>query len=87
MMVRTQTKSAYSKGDSSPSLLPPPIHFGKHFREMVIDFQLPYDIWWLYDHDLVGLIDKLSHKADVCDKCFLLSLFCSNMLVMSLLVV
>ncbi|XP_070207967.1 histone-lysine N-methyltransferase ASH1L-like isoform X2 [Littorina saxatilis] len=53
MMVRTQTKSAYSKGDSSPSLLPPPIHFGKHFREMVIDFQLPYDIWWLYDHDLV----------------------------------
>lgn len=74
MMVRTQTKSAYSKGDSSPSLLPPPIHFGKHFREMVIDFQLPYDIWWLYDHDLVGLIDKLSHK--LIKLMFVTSVFC-----------
>ena len=51
---RNETKSSYSKGDSSPSLLPPPIHFGKHFRETVIDFQLPYDIWWLYKHDSVS---------------------------------
>lgn len=37
------------------SLLPPPIHVGKHLRERQCDFHLSYDIWWQLINDLVKL--------------------------------
>ncbi|XP_076465119.1 uncharacterized protein LOC143296954 isoform X2 [Babylonia areolata] len=61
-LMRNQVKMSYRKGDSATSLLPPPIHFGKHFRESVIPFQLPYDIWWLYTHDQLHKKEALRPK-------------------------
>ncbi|XP_048857089.1 histone-lysine N-methyltransferase ASH1L-like isoform X1 [Brienomyrus brachyistius] len=40
-------------------LLPAPIHVGKHLRLKRRDFQLPYDILWLWKHD------QLYKKPDV----------------------
>lgn len=53
-LLKNQSKTTYVKGEET-SLLPPPIHFGKHFRETTVDFQLPYDIWWLYSREQVRL--------------------------------
>ncbi|XP_077989567.1 uncharacterized protein LOC144443861 isoform X2 [Glandiceps talaboti] len=39
-------------------LFPAPIHVGKYLREKRVDFQLPYDIWWLHNND------KLAPKHD-----------------------
>lgn len=41
-------------------LLPPPINVGKHLREKKMDFQLPYDIWWLKQRKLVSVSGFLS---------------------------
>ncbi|KAL8615961.1 hypothetical protein ACOMHN_034637 [Nucella lapillus] len=61
-MVRNHPKMSHKKDESLPALLPPPIHFGKHFRESVIPFQLPYDIWWLYTHDMLHKKEALRPK-------------------------
>ncbi|XP_070541965.1 histone-lysine N-methyltransferase ASH1L-like isoform X2 [Ptychodera flava] len=42
-------------------IFPAPIHVGKYLREKRLDFQLPFDIWWLHDND------KLAPKND-CSK-------------------
>ncbi|KAK7486796.1 hypothetical protein BaRGS_00021943 [Batillaria attramentaria] len=52
-MLRNQGKTVLTKEETAAGLLPPPLHFGKHFREKTIDFQLPYDIWWLYSNDML----------------------------------
>lgn len=52
-------KTVYIPSEHEYGLLPPPIHVGKHMREKVIDFQLPYDLWWLYRHKMVK-----TNKAD-----------------------
>lgn len=52
-MLRNQGKTVFSREESATSLLPPPLHFGKHFRETLRDFQLPYDIWWLHSNDML----------------------------------
>ena len=36
------------------SLLPPPLHVGRYMREKRIDFQLPYDVYWLHKYNLVS---------------------------------
>lgn len=46
----------YDPAEHEHSLLPPPIHVGKYLREKRVDFQLPYDIWWLYDNDMVSCL-------------------------------
>lgn len=47
---KSREKVVYKK---QGSLLPPPIHVGKHLRERPCDFHLSYDIWWQLINDLV----------------------------------
>ncbi|XP_036423085.1 histone-lysine N-methyltransferase ASH1L [Colossoma macropomum] len=44
-------KLEYIPGEHEYGLLPAPIHVGKYLRQKRIDFQLPYDILWLWNHD------------------------------------
>ncbi|XP_062867038.1 histone-lysine N-methyltransferase ASH1L [Trichomycterus rosablanca] len=44
-------KLEYIPGEHEYGLLPAPIHVGKYLRQKRIDFQLPYDILWLWKHD------------------------------------
>lgn len=44
-------KLEYTPGEHDYGLLPAPIHVGKYLRQKRIDFQLPYDILWLWKHD------------------------------------
>ncbi|XP_054638887.1 histone-lysine N-methyltransferase ASH1L-like isoform X2 [Dunckerocampus dactyliophorus] len=40
----------YKPGEREYSLLPAPIHVGKYLRLKRINFQLPYDVMWLWQH-------------------------------------
>ncbi|XP_037548842.1 histone-lysine N-methyltransferase ASH1L isoform X3 [Nematolebias whitei] len=44
-------KLEYVPGEHEYGLFPAPIHVGKYLRQKRIDFQLPYDILWLWKHD------------------------------------
>ncbi|XP_068603624.1 histone-lysine N-methyltransferase ASH1L [Brachionichthys hirsutus] len=44
-------KLEYIPGEHEFGLFPAPIHVGKYLRQKRIDFQLPYDILWLWKHD------------------------------------
>ncbi|KAJ3609765.1 hypothetical protein NHX12_024276, partial [Muraenolepis orangiensis] len=44
-------KLEYIPGEHEHGLFPAPIHVGKYLRQKRIDFQLPYDILWLWKHD------------------------------------
>ncbi|KAM8884471.1 histone-lysine N-methyltransferase ASH1L isoform 1-T1 [Synchiropus picturatus] len=44
-------KLEYVPGEHDYGLFPAPIHVGKYLRQKRIDFQLPYDILWLWKHD------------------------------------
>uniref|UniRef100_A0A672T867 Histone-lysine N-methyltransferase ASH1L-like n=1 Tax=Sinocyclocheilus grahami TaxID=75366 RepID=A0A672T867_SINGR len=44
-------KLEYTPGEHEYGLFPAPIHVGKYLRQKRIDFQLPYDILWLWKHD------------------------------------
>ncbi|KAL0962565.1 hypothetical protein UPYG_G00341770 [Umbra pygmaea] len=52
-------KLEYTPGEHEYGLFPAPIHVGKYLRQKRIDFQLPYDILWLWKHD------QLYEKPDV----------------------
>ncbi|XP_012994836.2 histone-lysine N-methyltransferase ASH1L isoform X1 [Esox lucius] len=41
----------YIPGEQDYRLLPAPIHVGKYLRMRRIDFQLPYDVMWLWSHN------------------------------------
>ncbi|KAK6326847.1 hypothetical protein J4Q44_G00024920 [Coregonus suidteri] len=41
----------YTPGEQDYSLLPAPIHVGKYLRMRRIDFQLPFDVLWLFRHN------------------------------------
>ncbi|KAK0153526.1 Histone-lysine N-methyltransferase ASH1L [Merluccius polli] len=41
----------YTAGEREYSLLPAPLHVGKYLRLKRIDFQLPYDVLWLWRHN------------------------------------
>ncbi|XP_031431712.1 histone-lysine N-methyltransferase ASH1L-like isoform X3 [Clupea harengus] len=41
----------YIPGEHEHGLMPAPIHVGKYLRLKRIDFQLPYDIQWLWKHN------------------------------------
>ncbi|KAJ8334994.1 hypothetical protein SKAU_G00406330 [Synaphobranchus kaupii] len=49
----------YTPGEHEHGLFPAPIHVGKYLRQKRIDFQLPYDILWLWKHN------QLYKKPDV----------------------
>ncbi|XP_077599486.1 histone-lysine N-methyltransferase ASH1L isoform X2 [Stigmatopora nigra] len=44
-------KLEYIPGEHDYGLFPAPIHVGKYLRQKRVDFQLPYDILWLWKHD------------------------------------
>uniref|UniRef100_A0A672P6V4 Histone-lysine N-methyltransferase ASH1L-like n=1 Tax=Sinocyclocheilus grahami TaxID=75366 RepID=A0A672P6V4_SINGR len=44
-------KLEYTPGELEYGLFPAPINVGKYLRQKRIDFQLPYDILWLWKHD------------------------------------
>ena len=50
---KKKTGSSQRNREKVGSLLTPPLHVGKHRREAIADFLLPYDIWWLHVNDLV----------------------------------
>ncbi|KAJ8273493.1 hypothetical protein GJAV_G00102200 [Gymnothorax javanicus] len=52
-------KLEYTPGEHEYGLFPAPIHVGKYLRQKRIDFQLPYDILWLWKHE------QLHKKPDV----------------------
>ena len=63
----------YNPNEHECGLFPQPIHIGKYLREKRIDFQLPYDIWWLRDTGLVSIIrfalsvvSSLEKFVDIC---------------------
>lgn len=41
----------YKPEDHPYGLLPPPYHCGKWLRQRRVNFQLPYDLWWLHSHN------------------------------------
>ncbi|XP_046400924.1 uncharacterized protein LOC124167161 isoform X2 [Ischnura elegans] len=43
-------RMAYRPEEHRHGLLPPPYHCGKWLRQRRLDFQLPYDLWWLHTH-------------------------------------
>ncbi len=49
-----QQKAVYNPEEHEHGLLPVPLHFGRYMREKRINFQLPYDLWWLGENDLVS---------------------------------
>nr|CAB3263364.1 uncharacterized protein LOC778906 [Phallusia mammillata] len=40
--------------ETSP-LFPPPLHAGKFLRKARKDFQLPYNVWWMYSKKLISV--------------------------------
>ncbi|KAJ8005041.1 hypothetical protein DPEC_G00142520 [Dallia pectoralis] len=48
--INTETLE-YTPGEQDHRLLPAPIHVGKYLRMRRIDFQLPYDVMWLWSHN------------------------------------
>ena len=51
---RTNKKLVYDPSEHEHGLLPQPLHVGKYLRLKRVDFQLPYDIWWMYKHNAVS---------------------------------
>ena len=51
-----KSKLSYIASEHPHGLMPAPIHFGKYLREKRNLFQLPYDVWWLTDNDMVSVI-------------------------------
>ncbi|XP_028316425.1 histone-lysine N-methyltransferase ASH1L isoform X2 [Gouania willdenowi] len=51
LMQLKKEKLEYIPGEHDYGLFPAPIHVGKYLRQKQIDFQLPYDILWLWKHD------------------------------------
>ncbi|KAF2353483.1 SET domain [Trinorchestia longiramus] len=45
--------SLVERPPSQSPLLPPPCYCRKWLRERLIDFQLPYDLWWLHTYNLL----------------------------------
>ncbi|KAE8745477.1 hypothetical protein FOCC_FOCC007857 [Frankliniella occidentalis] len=41
----------YKPEDHPHGLLPAPYHCGKWLRQRRVNFQLPYDLWWLHTHN------------------------------------
>ncbi|KAH1005289.1 hypothetical protein HUJ04_006302 [Dendroctonus ponderosae] len=41
---------AYNAEDHPFGLLPPPYHCGRSLRRKMVDFQLPFDLWWQHTH-------------------------------------
>ena len=39
-----------------------PVHYGNHVLKTSNEFQMPYDIWWLYDRDMVKIWNCNIHK-------------------------
>ena len=63
----------YDPSDHENGLLPPPIHVGKYMREKRMDFQLPYDIWWMQQRDMVSGnrgagCKNIQFHTDLCDE-------------------
>ena len=47
------SSSVVERPASQSPLLPPPCYCRKWLRERLIDFQLPYDLWWLHTYNLL----------------------------------
>ncbi|XP_046358620.1 histone-lysine N-methyltransferase ASH1L-like [Haliotis rufescens] len=52
-MLKSKDKLVYVREEHSHGLLPPPLHVGKYLRERQTDFTLPYDVWWMYLHNML----------------------------------
>ncbi|KAK6179037.1 hypothetical protein SNE40_011484 [Patella caerulea] len=50
---RCREKTVYNRHDYDHDLLPEPVHIRELFQDKIFDFQLPYDIWWLYHNDML----------------------------------
>ncbi|CAL4137305.1 unnamed protein product, partial [Meganyctiphanes norvegica] len=48
-----KNKLTYDPEEHRHGLLPPPCYCRKWLREREIDFRLPYDLWWLHEHNML----------------------------------
>ncbi|XP_071538356.1 uncharacterized protein ash1 isoform X2 [Panulirus ornatus] len=48
-----KNKLTYDPEEHIHGLLPPPCYCRKWLRERQIDFVLPYDLWWLHEHNML----------------------------------
>lgn len=48
-----KNKLTYDPEEHVHGLLPPPCYCRKWLRERQIDFVLPYDLWWLHEHNML----------------------------------
>ncbi|KAK4303465.1 hypothetical protein Pmani_024522 [Petrolisthes manimaculis] len=48
-----KNKLTYDPLEHTHGLLPPPCYCRKWLRERHIDFVLPYDLWWLHEHNML----------------------------------
>nr|XP_045602835.1 uncharacterized protein LOC123761033 isoform X3 [Procambarus clarkii] len=48
-----KNKFTYDPEEHVHGLLPPPCYCRKWLRERHIDFVLPYDLWWLHEHNML----------------------------------
>ncbi|XP_042208202.1 uncharacterized protein LOC121856616 isoform X2 [Homarus americanus] len=48
-----KNKLTYDPEEHVHGLLPPPCYCRKWLRERHIDFVLPYDLWWLHEHNML----------------------------------
>ena len=55
---RVKDRLAYNPSDFSHGFLPPPLHVDDYLRRREVDFQLPFDLWWMHNYNLVRYSSK-----------------------------
>ncbi len=54
-VTNRQQRLTYNAEEHEFGLLPVPLHFGRYMREKRINFQLPFDLFWLHENGLVNI--------------------------------
>lgn len=67
-----KNKLTYDPEEHIHGLLPPPCYCRKWLRERQIDFVLPYDLWWLHEHNMLpgrDIVPSWNYKKIKSSKC------------------
>lgn len=59
---RSTDNDLEDENNALQSAFPPPLDSGLYLRSVLKDFQLPYDIWWLYKHHKIAANQDPSTK-------------------------
>ncbi|XP_035824924.1 uncharacterized protein LOC101849998 isoform X2 [Aplysia californica] len=61
-MVKCRDKLVYIKEEHEFGLMPQPVHIGSFYMMQVWDFQLPYDIWWQHQNQMLPKKPEMKTK-------------------------